>query len=73
MPFGLENLLIGFLLKKSLAFWVKKISFMERTQKAIFHIITLTKQIRCLFERKYSMNKNLGSSDERGNQKTFSY
>ena len=59
--------------QKISCFLGKKISFMERTQKAIFHIITLTKQIRCLFERKYSINKNLGSSDERGNQKTFSY
>ncbi|MFR6108865.1 hypothetical protein [Gemmiger formicilis] len=58
--------------QKISCFWVKNLLYGADT-KAIFHIITLTKQIRCLFERKYSMNKNLGSSDERGNQKTFSY
>lgn len=33
LPFGLENLLIGFLLKKSLAFWIKKAPLWSRQKR----------------------------------------
>jgi hypothetical protein len=36
LPFGLENLLIGFLLKKSLAFWVKKSPLWSGHKKRYF-------------------------------------
>ena len=36
LPLGLENLLIGFLLKKSLAFWVKKSPLWSGHKKRYF-------------------------------------
>lgn len=58
LPFGLENLLIGFLLKKSLAFWVKKSPLWSGQKSGGFYIM---KDNIMLFRRNVMKRKKVST------------